>query len=170
MHLLYSSIKSSSVLICSYCFLLRRKAFPLHCQEGISWPEPRMARERVEPTSFPYLNALTWRRTAYKVRQLVFCHSLFPVNVRKLTLDSRLISKSPIKRIGTKAGWNVAKMSDWGKKSRYLPLLIMHSGFCCTSVTPSHWLYVKLKQLVYTLKIFWWSISNLFKYIFKQKC
>lgn len=46
---------------------LRRKVFPSHCQEEISWPEPRMAQGRVEPTSFPYLNVLTLRGTAYKV-------------------------------------------------------------------------------------------------------
>lgn len=60
------------VLIYCYCVFLRRKVFPLHCREGISWPEPRMAQGRVEPTSFPYLNALTWRGTLYKVRFFFF--------------------------------------------------------------------------------------------------
>lgn len=40
----------------------------MHCQEETSWPGPRMAQGRVEPTSFPYLNVLTLRGTAYKVQ------------------------------------------------------------------------------------------------------
>lgn len=46
----------------------RRRAFPLRCLEGTFWQEPRTAQEKVAPTSFPYLNALTWRKTTYKVR------------------------------------------------------------------------------------------------------
>lgn len=56
-----------NVVFVNLLAFLRRKVFPSHCQEEISWPEPRMAQGRVEPTSFPYLNVLTLRRTAYKV-------------------------------------------------------------------------------------------------------
>lgn len=64
--------------ICCLMFLFfRRKVFPLHYLEGTSWLEPRTAQGRVEPTSFPYLNALTWKETAYKVVFSLLLHLIF---------------------------------------------------------------------------------------------
>lgn len=62
-----ATLRGRDVILYLFCFNCRRKAFPSPCQEEIFWPEQRTAQGRVEPTSFHYWNASTWRRVVYKV-------------------------------------------------------------------------------------------------------
>lgn len=54
----YPQVNDALLIVVCVSVPCRRRAFPLLCLAGTFWLEPRMAQEKVVPTSSPYLNVL----------------------------------------------------------------------------------------------------------------